>query len=98
MEHMTEVTMIEKVARAIRAKVPEGYGMTGAEAVEYARAAVEAMREPTEAMFSDSTVITGRDSEGYGISEGDAKEVWRAGIDGALQPPALTNVGMRDTE
>lgn len=43
-------TMIERVARAIYVKVPYGYGMTGAETLEYARAAIEAMREPTEAM------------------------------------------------
>lgn len=45
------MTMIERVARAILAKVPLGYGMTIAEADEYARAAIEAMREPTDAMW-----------------------------------------------
>ncbi len=49
-----------------------------------ARATMVAMREPTEAMLRDPTVITGRDSEGFGISEGDAREVWQAMIDTAL--------------
>ena len=35
--------MIEKVARAILALVPEGYGMTKAEASDYARSAIEAL-------------------------------------------------------
>lgn len=43
-------SMIETVARAIRAKVPVGYGMTEDESLDYARAAIEAMREPTDAM------------------------------------------------
>lgn len=47
---MSEITMIERVARAILAKVPIGYGMRKDEAREYARAAIEAMREPTLAM------------------------------------------------
>lgn len=43
--------MLEKVARAIWARVPAGYGMTKDEATEYARAAIETIREPTEAML-----------------------------------------------
>ena len=35
--------MLERVARAIKAKVPYGYGMTEAETIEYARAAIEAI-------------------------------------------------------
>lgn len=43
--------MVERVGRAILAKVPQGYGMTEAEAREYACAAIEEMgRRPTEAM------------------------------------------------
>jgi hypothetical protein len=44
------MSKVEEVAKAILAKVPNGYGMTNDEALEYARAAIEAMREPTEAM------------------------------------------------
>ena len=39
--------MLEKVARAILAKLPFGYGMSEAEAADYARAALEVIREPT---------------------------------------------------
>ena len=42
--------MIGRVARAILSKVPSGYGMTEAESIDYAKAAIEAMREPTEEM------------------------------------------------
>ena len=42
--------MIEKVATAILAMTPAGYGMTQAEANGYARAAIKAMREPTQEM------------------------------------------------
>lgn len=45
--------MVERVALAIKSKVPFGYGMTDAETLEYARAAIEAMREPTEAMLDE---------------------------------------------
>lgn len=44
-------SMVEKGATAILAKVPAGYGMTKAEAADYARAAIEAMKEPTPAML-----------------------------------------------
>lgn len=37
--------LIEKMARAILAKVPFGYGMTEAEALVYARAAYSAEHE-----------------------------------------------------
>lgn len=43
--------MVEKMAKAILAKVPEGYGMTEAEAVEYARASLEAARDPDVLMI-----------------------------------------------
>jgi hypothetical protein len=52
---MTDSTMVKKVAAAIRAKVPYGYGMTDAETVEYARAAIEALMEPTPALLAAQT-------------------------------------------
>lgn len=44
-ERLMNEAMIERVARAIRSKVPVGYGMTDDEAFEYARADIAAMRE-----------------------------------------------------
>lgn len=41
-----EMDMVEVVARAILGKVPYGYGMTEAEAREYARAAYDVLVEP----------------------------------------------------
>lgn len=67
--------MVERVAHAIKAKVPFGYGMTDAETLQYARAAIEAMREPTEAMLDNGP------SEPY--MDGD---VWAKMIDAALTP------------
>ena len=40
-------TMLERAAAAILAKVPFGYGMSEADATEYARAALTAIREPS---------------------------------------------------
>ena len=85
---MAETEMVERVARAIKAKVPVGYGMTEDEALEYARAAIEAMREPTDAMrkamrdADDQSVI-----HNYGgrLSPDDAYEI---AIDAALSPPS----------
>lgn len=50
-----EVTeMVSRVAKAIRGKVPFGYGMTDEEAINYARAAIEAMSNPTSRMIKAS--------------------------------------------
>ena len=77
---------VEEVARAIMAKVPQGYGMTAGEALEYARAAIEAMREPSEAMILDGYNALmewdARTGEDYGIGE-----VWRAMIDASHAAP-----------
>jgi len=78
---MAENEMIERVAQAILAKVPLGYGMTIAESDEYARAAIEAMREPTEAMV-DAFVWYG-----HGKTIGDVARIgWQSMIDAALSP------------
>ncbi|MFD1944687.1 hypothetical protein [Paradevosia shaoguanensis] len=42
--------MREKIAMAILAKVPRGYGMTKAEASDYADAVLDALMEPTQEM------------------------------------------------
>ncbi len=44
-------TMLDKAGAAILAKVPFGYGMNEREAVEYARAALQAIREVDEDTF-----------------------------------------------
>ncbi len=54
------MTKIEEVARAIKAKVPIGYGMTDDEAMVYARAAIEAMRSPNLAMVIAGENFIGR--------------------------------------
>lgn len=40
------MTTLEKATKAILVRVPFGYGMTGKEADEYARAAIESLRTP----------------------------------------------------
>lgn len=81
-------TMVERAALAIKAKVPLGYGMTDVEASEYARAVIEAMREPTEAMIKptyDLDVYWGYYADGR---PGGPDDVWRAMLDAALQEPS----------
>lgn len=89
---MTE--MVERVARAIY----EGRNGAGAKAwasqpkshrAPYlldARAAIEAMREPTEAMTVAGTA-TGIDVDRFCPIEYDPDKIWDAMISAALQPP-----------
>lgn len=78
---------IEQVARAILSKVPTGYGMTASEAEDYARAAIEAMRKPTEAMKESGE--TALSANGIGDIEPDDSEVcFTAMIDAALKEGA----------
>jgi len=65
--------MIERVARAIEALMPN---KSASEARIYARAAVAAMRDPTEAMRT-----AGNAESDWGTE----LEVWRAMIDAALR-------------
>ena len=73
---MTDMTMVERVARAICAP-NEGFACCGEceVIVEKARAAIAAMAEPTGAMITMG---------GYTIGKPKAKEVWKAMIDAAL--------------
>ena len=71
---------IEKVARAIRARVPAGYGMTEAESMDYARAAIETLVAPTEEM-----VLAGWDQLSREPSPHAAEACWQAMIAVALQ-------------
>jgi hypothetical protein len=69
--------MIERGAAAILAKVPIGYGMTKTEALEYARAVIEEMREPTPEMIAAG----GKMVWGSEIAFKDAwEEAWDAAI------------------
>jgi hypothetical protein len=64
--------MIEHVARAINAELFR-QGVIVNFGTVLARAAIESMREPTEAMY-----------EAGGMAEGEAPDLWRAMIDAAL--------------
>jgi hypothetical protein len=67
--------MVERVADAILAIVPVGYGMTKPEARDYARAAIEALREPTDRMvWTANRLNHPRD-----------RDVWITMCDAALQ-------------
>lgn len=68
--------MVERVARAIEAKVNEGRDFCSAEDV--ARAAIEAMREPTEAMEEAALDVRPL------MLPDSPREVWGAMIDAAL--------------
>lgn len=72
---MAENDMVERVARAIEDRL-RGKDFLSYE--EAARAAIEAMREPTDAMADD----------GYRAIKHGADAVWRAMIDAALNPEA----------
>jgi hypothetical protein len=80
--------MIEQVARAIedniKATLPDGV------AIDYqyaARAAIEAMREPTEGMVSamNETTIEGWDGDSFWPSKEDCTALFKVAIDAATQ-------------
>lgn len=82
--------MIERVAAAMHNKKPGGSIMLpfqfqpDAEVFRvYARAAIEAMREPTKQMEKAGWEMDPGDSDG----NTDAKTHWRAMIDAALKEP-----------
>lgn len=68
--------MVERVAAAIRESRPLDCYAAYEQA---ARAAIEAMREPTEAMVGE-----GKAAPTYGDGVSDIPKVWRAMIDAAL--------------
>ena len=68
--------MVERVAEEILGRVPFGYGMTRYEAEKYARSAIAAMREPTNAMINAGSPFDGHLT---------AEAVWEAMIDEALK-------------
>lgn len=62
--------MIERAAKAIKDRVPSDYGMTQKEAEMYARAAIEAMREPTYTMIAALGVSIRSHPEAYSAYQG----------------------------
>ena len=74
------MTQIEQVARAIKSYAPVDYGMTAAESLDYARAAIEALATPTEEM-----VLAGWDQLSREPSPHAAEACWQAMIAVALQ-------------
>jgi hypothetical protein len=76
---------VERIAKAILAKVPLGYGMSNFEAHEYSRAAIAAMREPTPEMIEAGRAVTATwlniPGSGLTIAREKMKLRWRAMID-----------------
>ena len=92
------VTMVERVARAIEQEFGPIYGHRllgefGArhqDAVSCARAAIAAMREPTEAMMDLGATVRGN-HQPFGSphdwnNDTNCAGIWRAMIDEALKP------------
>lgn len=86
------MSKIEEVAKALANHVHQGgdYGMTGEDAFDgrrddylaMARAAVDAMREPTANMILKGLVRSERDDIELTLEE--VEDIWRAMIDDAL--------------
>lgn len=83
---MAENEMVERVARAIQAfdghAAAEGV-KPGYEAI--ARAAIAAMREPTEAMMQEGALHLRMADDAVSTTANDAADTWRAMIDEALK-------------
>lgn len=69
-------SMLERAALNVKAKVPQGYGMTDSEAIEYARTVIETIRDPSREMFAAALVAL--------VPASDANACWRAMIDQIL--------------
>lgn len=83
---------IEQVARAICDQVNGEHGCGGfchalAKYGDLARAAIEAMREPTKAMVSamNETTIEGWDGDSFWPSKDDCTALFKVAIEAALQ-------------
>ena len=82
--------MVERVAKEIYLHVnAETAGRPLAEVADAylacARAAIAAMREPTEAMIKEATDTAIMEGT-YGIAGEDAVSIWKAMIDAAISP------------
>ncbi|UFS83223.1 hypothetical protein LPB79_13300 [Rhizobium sp. T136] len=78
-----EETMVERVGAELRRECLEVFGATWSNDVawRFARAAIKAMREPSEAMVEAGNLPVWDDSVTVGLSE----EIWPAMIDAALE-------------
>ena len=82
------MTKLEEVARAICEAIP--FGVDQADAAKAARAAIEALREPTEAMkeagaYGPTSFSYGDDNSFSYIGEDDARSCWQSMIDAILK-------------
>lgn len=80
--------MVERVAKAILETMDLTDGLDGTAAENYARAAIEAMREPTEAMFcaGDERIIEALNDHTRILRHvTPAQDAWQAMIDEALK-------------
>jgi hypothetical protein len=82
--------MVERIARAIEAK--SDYVISQHHAKALARAAIEALRDPSYAMLESGGIsITrpGNDetNSDYEIWDTEVRQIWQAMIDEALSPP-----------
>lgn len=73
--------MIDRVAKAIYEAMDLSDGLDGTAAKTYARAAIEAMREPSEAMCTAGDECCGE----YGCGVWRMREIFTAQIDAALK-------------
>lgn len=82
--------MVERVARAFVEHLRGEGAIVWEEDIAAARAAIEAMREPTEVMLPERGVRVGFFSDADGIEDNmyvdkdEARDVWRAMVDAAL--------------
>jgi hypothetical protein len=77
---MSEMSKVEEVARAICAENCEDYDMLPSIHKSVARAAIEALRKPTEAMIE-----AGNEQERYDEGSAGAELHWQVMIDAALK-------------
>ncbi len=93
--------MVERVAKAIETAIDMAQPPPGEDwepqlhAKEFARAAIEAMREPTEAMLAainphdhitQGHVYDEYDSDPAALNDGAPREIWQDMIDAAFSP------------
>lgn len=80
--------MVERVARAVRGVTPPGYGLYDAESEAFARAALQAMLEPTEEMIEAGVRATGNTPWDWSKLD-TMKAAFNAAIQAALSEPGV---------
>lgn len=79
------MSMVEKVARAISIAMTDKRGQPAAVSSDVARAAIEAMREPTDVVLSRGRSVEVAGDEGNRAIGWLADNVWKAMINEALK-------------